>query len=38
LAFPQAPVETEVFMHIPKGFDIDNGDNKSYILKVHRNI
>jgi hypothetical protein len=25
-------------MHIPKGFDIDDGDNKSYVLKVYRNI
>ena len=38
LAFPQAPVEKELFLHIPRGFDINDGDNKSYVLKVHRNI
>ncbi len=38
LAFPQAPVEKVLYLHIPRGFNIDNGDNKDYVLKVHRNI
>ena len=38
LAFPQAPVEKESFLYIPKGFDMAKGKTKSYVLKVHRNI
>ncbi len=38
LAFPQAPVEKVLYRHIPRGCNIDNGDNKDYVLKVHRNI
>ena len=40
LAFPQAPIERELYMFIPKGFEIDteDGNNKDYVLKVHRNV
>jgi hypothetical protein len=38
LAYPQAPVEKELFMKIPKGFSIDEGKNEDYVLNVHRNI
>jgi hypothetical protein len=38
LAFPQAPVEKELYLYIPKGFDMDGGDTKNFVLKVHRNI
>ena len=38
LAFPQAPVERELYMEIPKGFDIDEGRTDDYILKINRNI
>ena len=38
LAFPQAPVERELYMEIPKGFDIDEGRTDDYILKPNRNI
>ena len=37
LAYPQAPVETDTYIEIPKGFAID-GDRKSYALKLLRNI
>ena len=39
LAFPQAPVEREIYMQIPKGFeqDLPNGSEK-HVLKIHRNI
>ena len=39
LAFPQAPVEREIYMQIPKGFKLDlpeGGEN--HVLKIHRNI
>ena len=39
LALPQAPLEKELYMKIPKGFEIDNkGDTTYHILKLHRNL
>ena len=39
LAFPQAPVEKELYMECPRGFQIkDVGDPKEYVLKLHRNV
>ena len=39
LAFPQAPVEREIYMEVPKGFTLGGGeDRKKYVLKIHRNI
>ena len=37
-AFPQAPVEKEIYMKIPAGIQIVDGDNKDFCLKMHRNI
>jgi Reverse transcriptase (RNA-dependent DNA polymerase) len=37
LAFPQAPVETDLYMEIPKGFLID-GDKSQYVLKLANNL
>ena len=33
-AFPQAPIERELFMEIPKGFDVDESDNRRYALRI----
>ena len=39
LAFPQAPVEKELFMRIPRGFEVEGVDDpKNYVLKLHRNV
>jgi transposase InsO family protein len=38
LAFPQAPVDREIYMKIPKGFDLDKGDSEDYVLKLHKNV
>ena len=38
LAFPQAPVERELYMEVPKGFEVETGKNKDHVLKIHRNI
>jgi hypothetical protein len=38
LAYPQAPVKKELYMKIPKGFNIDKGKTDDYVLNVHRNI
>ena len=37
-AFPQAPFERELYLKIPKGFEVDGGNTKDYVLKVKRNI
>jgi Reverse transcriptase (RNA-dependent DNA polymerase) len=37
LTFPQAPVETDLYMEIPRGFLI-NGDKSQYVLKLVNNL
>ena len=37
-AYPQAPVEREVYMKIPKGFDVADGNTKDYVLKLRKNV
>ena len=37
LAYPQAPVECDLYMEIPQGFEI-NGDRKQYALKLEKNL
>jgi Reverse transcriptase (RNA-dependent DNA polymerase) len=36
-AYPQAPVEAELYIELPKGFVVD-GDRSKYALKVLRNV
>jgi hypothetical protein len=36
-AFPQAPVETELCIDLPKGYEV-NGDQKTHVLKLIRNV
>ncbi len=38
LAFPQAPVERELYMAIPKGFSLNEGCADDYALRIHKNI
>ena len=38
LAFPQAPVEKELYMRIPRGFELHGGNTKDHILKLHKNM
>ena len=38
LAFPQAPIERELYMSIPKGFEVEDGKKDEYVLQVHRNV
>ena len=37
LAFPQAPIEKEMFMQMPKGLKLTNDENE-HVLKVKRNV
>jgi hypothetical protein len=38
LAFPQAPVERDIYMEIPKGYEVEGANRKDWVLKIHRNI
>jgi hypothetical protein len=38
LAFPQAPVDRDIYMKIPKGFELDQGDPNDYVLQLHKNV
>ena len=38
LAFPQAPVEKEIYMEIPRGCEMTRGQSKDHVLKLHRNV
>ena len=36
LAFPQAPVKRDIYMEIPKGFELEGNKNqKDYYMKMH---
>ena len=37
-AFPQAPVEKDLYLKVPTGFDIEGGNKDDYALKLHRNV
>ena len=38
LAFPQAPVEKDIYMKVPKGFRITGKDPTNYVLKLNQNV
>lgn len=38
MAFPQAPIERELYMELPKGYKIDGVDRKEYALKLNKNL
>jgi Reverse transcriptase (RNA-dependent DNA polymerase) len=38
LAYPQAPVECELYMKIPKGFTIEGVTSKTHALKILKNL
>ena len=38
LAFPQAPVEKEIYMKIPKGFEVTGSNSEDYVLRLNRNV
>ena len=38
LAFPQAPVEKEIYMKVPKGFVITGKNPNDYVLKLNQNV
>jgi len=38
LAFPQAPLDKEMYMQIPRGVTIGDANSKTHVLKLHKNI
>jgi hypothetical protein len=38
LAFPQAPVEREIFMQILRGLEVEAGNTRDFVLQLHRNV
>ena len=40
LAFPQAPVERDIYMEIPRGFQLadESLNPRDYVLRLHRNV
>jgi hypothetical protein len=40
LAYPQAPTPEgeEIFLQVPKGFEVDNKTDGEYVLKLHNNV
>jgi hypothetical protein len=38
LAYPQAPIEFDMFMNMPKGIQIDNGNRNTHVLKLLKNL
>ena len=38
LAFPQAPVEKEIYMKIPKGFRVTGKDRDDCVLRLNKNM
>ena len=37
-SFPQAPIEKDLYLKVPAGFQLEDGDNNDYALKLQRNI
>jgi hypothetical protein len=38
MAYPQAPVDRDMYMEIPKGYVLSFGVAKDFVLKIHKNI
>jgi hypothetical protein len=38
MAYPQAPVEMDIYMELPQGIKTATGDSKDHVLKLLRNI
>lgn len=38
LAFPQAPIERDLYMRIPAGYAIEGGKRDEYVLRLNKNL
>jgi hypothetical protein len=38
MAYPQAPIEEDIYMEIPQGIETATGNSKDKVLKLLKNI
>jgi hypothetical protein len=38
MAYPQAPIETDIYMELPQGIKTMTGNSKDHVLKLLKNI
>jgi hypothetical protein len=38
LAYPQAPIEFDLYMELPKGIQLSSGNNKTHVLRLIKNL
>jgi hypothetical protein len=38
MAYPQAPIKMDVYMELPQGINIKNGNSKNHVLKLLANL
>jgi len=38
MAYPQAPIEMDIYMEIPQGIMTAHGNSKDHVLKLEKNI
>jgi hypothetical protein len=38
MAYPQAPIEMDMYMEIPQGIHLKNGNSKNHVLKLLANL
>jgi hypothetical protein len=38
MAYPQAPIEMDIYMELPQGIQTKHGNTKEYVLKLEKNI
>ena len=38
MAYPQAPIETDIYMELPQGIQTKTGNSKDHVLKLLKNI
>ncbi len=38
MAYPQAPIKMDMYMELPQGINIENGNSKNHVLKLLANL
>jgi hypothetical protein len=38
LAYPQAPIEFDMYMELPKGIQLSSGNSKTHVLRLINNV
>ncbi len=38
MAYPQAPIECKMYMELPQGIQVSEGDSKNYVLQLLKKI